>query len=185
MATLTEPQKLLVVQRLACFYTPTEVQRELKELYALEIGLPTIMRYDPTTVQGSANLARKWQELFADIRARFIEDAGAIAISHRSFRLRKLNDMLVRVGEKNTAEQRAILEQAAKEAGGIFTNRLKAELSGPNGGPVEVTSEAMTQATQELAEWRKRMHQELEAGGVPGAPPPPPGVTLGRDRLSE
>jgi len=93
---------------------------------------------DPEKAAGSA-LSKRWSDLFFATREAFLHDAAAIPIGHRSFRLRGLQRMYEQASERGKAAlAAALLEQAAKEVGGIFTNRR--ELSGPAGGPIRAES---------------------------------------------
>lgn len=94
MARLNTQQKRLIVQRLATFYKPAEIQAELQEVFAVQVPLSTIMRYDPTTAQGGQELAQQWRHLFTETRARFVEDTSSIACAHRSYRLRRIQQLL-------------------------------------------------------------------------------------------
>lgn len=124
MASLTSEQQTLIVERLACFYRPTEIQRELKELFSLDVGLSTIVFYDPNSAQGAKQLASEWKQLFAAVRERFIEDEASIAIASKSYRLRRLQQIIDDPHlSKNPMLVKDCLEQAAKEVGAVFTNR--------------------------------------------------------------
>jgi hypothetical protein len=63
----------------------------------------------------------------------------------------------------------SILEQAAQDDGGKYTN--KREISGPGGKPIEVSQPARDVAAQELDEWRKQ--QALSLGDLLTAPTDP------------
>lgn len=134
MATLTDAAKRFIVQALACYDTPSEVSAALKEEMGIDVPRMQVAQYDPTKVAG-AKLARKWRDLFEDTRKAFREAVAEIPIADQAFRLRALGKIYDRhMARGNVAAAAAVLEQAAKEQGGMFTN--KRELSGPNGGPI-------------------------------------------------
>lgn len=120
MASLNQTQKTLIVTRLACFDTPTEVQAELREVQNVEASLSQIQYYDPTQ-PSSSKLARKWAALFAETRARFKREVEDIAIANKAYRLKRL-DKLARTARSPKLEAE-LLEQAAKEVGDVYTNR--------------------------------------------------------------
>ena len=122
MAKLSDQQKLFVVQRLACFYNAVEVQAELKQTHGVEVTLPAITYYDPTTAEGE-RLAPALKQLFHKTREQFITDQAAIPIAHQNYRLRRLQGIVDRGKGRNSKTELAALEQAAKEVGGQFTNR--------------------------------------------------------------
>lgn len=62
-------------------------------------------------------------------------DVSTIPIAQQAYRLRVLQRSLVKVeGQGNVSMVAQLLEQAAKESGGAFTNRR--ELTGKGGGPL-------------------------------------------------
>ena len=48
MARLKPEQKLFIVQRLACFDTPTMVAKAVREEYQVELSRQVVEGYDPT-----------------------------------------------------------------------------------------------------------------------------------------
>jgi hypothetical protein len=134
MPVLTEPVKIAIVQALACYDTPTQVAELVKQEYGVEILRNQVGQYDPTKA-GGKNMGRKLRDIFDATRAAFLQDVGEIPIAKQSYRLRVLNRLLVKVeGQGNTAVAAQLLEQAAKEVGGSFTN--KRELTGKDGKPL-------------------------------------------------
>lgn len=127
MAVLKDEVKAFIVQALACFDTPTQVSESVKEQFGIEVLRNHIAAYDPTKVSGK-DLGTKWRTLFDETRKRFLEEVAAIPIANQAYRLRVL-DRLVSKTERqgNTALTAQLLEQAAKETGGSFTNRQKVE----------------------------------------------------------
>src|SRR5690606_10244480 len=69
---LTDEHKAFLVQRLACWDSPSEAVAALNEEYGVSITPQAAERYDPNKRMG-ANLAAKWRKLFEDTRANFIE----------------------------------------------------------------------------------------------------------------
>lgn len=134
MATLNDAAKRFIVQALACYDTPTEVAAALKDEMGIDAPRTQVAQYDPTKVAG-AKLAKKWRDLFEDTRKKFREAVAEIPIADQAFRLRQLGKIYDRhMVRGNVVAAAAVLEQAAKEQGGMFTN--KREVSGPNGGPI-------------------------------------------------
>lgn len=134
MATLTDAAKRFIVQALACYDTPTQVAEAVNEEFGFSLPRQQIAKYDPTKVSG-AQLAQKWRDLFASTRERFRKEVSEIPIADQAYRLRTMQRLLDEsIRRKNVVLASQLLEQAAKESGGMFTN--KRELSGPNGGPI-------------------------------------------------
>ena len=136
MATLKEPVKIFIVQALACRDTPQEVAEAVKQEFKIELDRRQCASYDPTKPAGQ-NLSKKFVQLFEETREKF--DAGLIdiPIANKHFRLKQYQKQLER-NAKNTVMSLKILEQAAKDVGGQFTNRQ--EITGAGGKPIETVS---------------------------------------------
>lgn len=133
-AKLSEEAKIFAVQALACFDSPATVAKAVKDEFGITITRQSIEAYDPYKRAGR-NCAAKWKAIFDETRAAFLKDTALIGISHKAVRLRSLERMFnVAETRGNIAQMQSILEQAAKEAGGSFTN--KRELTGPDGGKI-------------------------------------------------
>lgn len=136
MSTLSDELKTFIVQQLACFDTPSEVARAVKDEFAVEVTRQSVERYDPNKRAGS-DLSEAYRAIFIETRKAFLEDTAAIGIANRSVRLRKLQTMFdSAIGSRNLVLAASLLEQAAKESGGAFTN--KRELGGLGGGAIKV-----------------------------------------------
>lgn len=134
MARLNDAQKRYIVQALACYDTPAQVAEAVKEEFGLDVHRAQVAQYDPTKVSGQ-DLAKKWRDLFEETRKRFRAEVAEIPIADQAYRMRQLHRMVQQaMNRKNLVLAAALLEQAAKESGGMFTN--KRELSGPGGGPI-------------------------------------------------
>ena len=150
MAALKEPVKIFIVQALACRDTPQEVVDLVKQEYGIQISRSQCQAYDPTKYSGR-NLSKKFVDLFNKTRADF--DAGLIdiPIANKHYRLKQYQKQLER-NAKNTVMSLKILEQAAKDCGGQFTN--KTEVTS------EVTQTTVTKATDEQINEAVRKAQE-------------------------
>lgn len=155
MAALNDKVKLAIVQALACFDTPTQAAEVVKQEFGLEVPRQQVATYDPTKPAGK-NLSKKLAEIFHATRKAFIEETARIPIAQPAFRLRVLQRMLATAEQRgNMALVAQLLEQAAKETGGAFTNRR--ELTGRDGGPIAqhtttVTPEELAQAVRNVRE---------------------------------
>ena len=133
MATLNNEVKAFMVQALACFDTPSQVAASVREQFGIELTRQKCESYDPTKTAGR-DLAKRWVVLFNDTRQRFREDTADIPIANRAFRLRALGRMAERAESvKNLALAAQLLEQAAKETGGTYTNKQQVDLSSTDG----------------------------------------------------
>jgi hypothetical protein len=123
-----EPEhQIFIVQQLAMFERPKAVKTKLKELFDIEIALPSIVYYDIS----NKDLPKKWKTLFNSTRKKFLNNSSAIPIANKSVRLQKLQNMFDKQEDsalQNTVAMRDILEQAAKESGDAFSNKRQIEL---------------------------------------------------------
>lgn len=145
MATLKEPVKIFIVQSLACRDTPQEVADNVKHEFGIEIDRMQCATYDPSK-QSGRNLSKKFVELFNETRKKFDDGLIDIPIANKHYRMKRYNKLLER-NEKNTVMSLKILEQAAKDVGGQFTN--KTELTGKDGGALQQEIKSTTVATPE------------------------------------
>lgn len=136
MAALSDQVKIRITQGLACFDTPSQVAKDILAEFGLVVSPQQCEIYDPTKRAGE-KLGKKMRAVFESTRSTFLEDTSRIGIAHRAVRLRKL-DRAATVAEDrgNLPLMAQLLEQAAKEAGGAFTNKQKLEHTGKDGGPI-------------------------------------------------
>ena len=137
MAALTDDVKTAIVQALACYDTPSQVAQSVNAELGLSVTRQQVEAYDPNKKIGQS-LAKRWRDLFAATREAFLKEASGTGIAHRSVRLRRLDRMSNKAEERgNMALAAQLIEQAAKEVGDSYTNRVKNEHTGKNGGPIE------------------------------------------------
>jgi len=117
---LLEEHKRFIVQRLACFRSPTEVAEDVKEEFGIDVIRQTVRGYNPEQVQ----VAKKWKAIFDATRAAFLKATASSAIAHQAYRVSELTWWYrYAKSKKNPILARELLEQAAREMGGAFTNR--------------------------------------------------------------
>ena len=149
---LTSEQQIFIVESLACYRQLSEVKAEFKARFGREVSSQQVESYNPHQHQGR-NLSERWRILFKSTRDAFEREAVTrVPIASSVFRLMKLQEHYDSVLTKaQTATDRNnlvlaksfietandILERAAKETGGAYTN--KRQLSGPDGGPIAMT----------------------------------------------
>ena len=170
MATLSEAVKRFIVQALACYDTPTQVSEAVKEEFGIDIPRNQIGRYDPSKASG-ADLAQKWRDLFESTRKRFREEVAEIPIADQAYRLRQLGRLYDRSSRSgNTVLAAQLLEQAAKESGGVFTNRQKLEHTGKDGGPIKTAPAPvdLSDLTDDELDILERLAAKREPGEDPG-----------------
>ena len=155
MAALKPEVKAYIVQSVACFDSPSQVAESVLKEFGIKINRQQVEQNDPTKASGK-KLAKKWVDMFHDTRERFKTELADIPIANKAFRLRTLDRMATRTeGMKNFALTAQLIEQAAKEVGDAYTNKLKVENTGANGGPIK--TEQVNLTTDEAAELYRKM----------------------------
>jgi hypothetical protein len=128
---LNDEQQIYVVTELARFTTPTQVQGAIKKEWDVEMSLQAIEGYDPTTVQG-AKLRPELRTLFYRERALAKKNIDSLGITHVAYRLRELQGVLDRAkSRKNDKMIMDVMQQAAREVGGSFTNKVHVQNDTP------------------------------------------------------
>ncbi|MDA3556659.1 DUF2280 domain-containing protein [Acinetobacter sp. AOR15_HL] len=155
MAALKEPVKIFIVQALACRDTPQEVVELVKQEFGVDISRSQCECYDPTKYSGR-NLSKKFVELFESTREKFDEGLIDIPIANKYYRLKQYQRQLDRTRNVKTALK--ILEQAAKDIGGQFTNRQ--EITGKDGGPVQTVNSDVPVPMEEYLKARREVLDE-------------------------
>ena len=116
---------------------------------SIEVTRQQVSAYDPNR-RIAKDLSAKWRAVFDETRKKFLDDVSTIPIANQAFRLRALNRMYDRVqGQGNMALAAQLIEQAAKESGGAFTNRR--EMTGKDGAPLIPPKSAQDMTDDELA----------------------------------
>ncbi|KQE41694.1 hypothetical protein APD45_15450 [Acinetobacter baumannii] len=155
MAALKEPVKIFIVQALACRDTPQEVVEQVKQEFGVDISRSQCECYDPTKYSGR-NLSKKFVELFESTREKFDEGLIDIPIANKYYRLKQYQRQLDRTRNIKTALK--ILEQAAKDIGGQFTNRQ--EITGKDGGPVQTVNSEIPVPMEDYLKARREVLDE-------------------------
>lgn len=129
MAKLTEEQKTFLV----CGFARWSVRADLMRAFEDEFGFrPDRQQLDNynldgwrarRTADGRKDPMKKWRPLFEQTRKDHLARVNAIPVANQAHRLTLLNKMIEDAMTKGAIRLAAdLLEQAAKEAGGAFTN---------------------------------------------------------------
>ena len=121
MAELSEEHKLEIVSMLACWRDPQVIIDHFRAEHQLELTHKQVGSYDPT--RGYYEAGDKWRDIFDAKRKQYVEEVASVPISQQGYRLNLLNEMAreaIKDGKIALAAQ--LLEQAAKEVGGVLTN---------------------------------------------------------------
>ncbi|HFP9303717.1 DUF2280 domain-containing protein [Klebsiella pneumoniae] len=129
MAALKPEVRAFIIQELACFDTPSQIVESVQKEFKVQVTRQQVASHDPTKAAGKG-LAKKWVDLFNDLRDRFLNEISDIPIANKAYRLRVLQRMSTDAEKmKNMGMTAQLLEQAAKEVGDVYTNKQKVEQS--------------------------------------------------------
>lgn len=130
MAALKPEVRTFIIQELACFDTPSQIVESVQKEFKVQVTRQQVASHDPTKAAGKG-LAKKWVDLFNELRDRFLNEISDIPIANKAYRLRALDRMMTKAESmRNMALAASLMEQAAKECGDAYTNKQKVEHSG-------------------------------------------------------
>ena len=124
MAALKKEVKLYIVRALAVFNTPQETVELVQQEFGITITRQKCEAYDPTKRTGQ-NLSQELKEEFEATREQYLANPKAIPIANQTVRLQRYENQYQ--GTKNPKLRLEILEKAAKEIGGQYTNQSKVD----------------------------------------------------------
>lgn len=156
MARLKKEVKLHIVQSLAVFNTPTEVARDVKEIYGIELKPQNIEGYDPTKRAGK-DLSAEFKREFEETRKDFLEKPLNIPGSNDVVQLKVLDALLWR-NKNNAVMAVKVIDQIQKIMNDHYSKRI--EVTGPDGGPVQSENTTYVTATKEQI---RQVLDELES----------------------
>lgn len=125
MATIKKEIKLFIVQQFALFASSGEIIDLVKDEFDVVVTKQQIHFYN-----GDRNekLPEEWRKIFNKTRTEFEEGKLKIPIAEKHYRLNELNKIYQKqksAKSQNTKAMKDTLEQAAKESGDAFSNRIK------------------------------------------------------------
>lgn len=125
MNKIGEDIKAYIVEGLASYKTPSEMVEAVKLEFGTEVSRQQVAAYDPTKAQGK-RLSAELSEMFHMKRKSYNRDLSGIALSSVAYRLEQLTSMMqYALLKKNMPLAASLIEQAAKEMGGIYINGNK------------------------------------------------------------
>lgn len=155
MVTLTHEAKVRLVTLLAQFSGPSEAARVVSKEFGVTLDRRTAWKFDAS--KSRCTMGPKYRQLFRDLRERWLTDLAAIGISHQAHRLRLLDRLAAKLERDGDylGALRAI-EQAAKEAGGLFNNHRTTKVEASVSIVPQNLQEARSQLALRLASYVER-----------------------------
>lgn len=132
MAQLKKEVKFYIVRSLAKFNTPQETADAVNIDFGIKVTRQQCERYDPTKRAGQ-ELSTELKAEFEATRQQFIDNPQHVPLANLTYRLERMQRVIDHAG-KNSVLVLTTLEQAAKDVGGVFTNRK--EITGKDGKPL-------------------------------------------------
>lgn len=130
MARLSELEKQEIVRLLARHVSVPDVVATMREQLGVKIDRFQVRSYDPTKARYEGG--ERLRAIFAAEREKYEQSIEDVPIAHKAFRLGQLQRMLFRAqASGNLVLACKILEQAAKEVGGVLTNRSNVTVERP------------------------------------------------------
>lgn len=164
MADLTEEQKGEIVEALACYRDVPSIMRAFHMEYGIQLDRKQVGRYDPTRPYFAGS--EKWREVFEARRRAYLEDVAAVPVAHQGYRLNILQRG-VEAAEKagNWLLAARLLEQAAKEVGGVLTNQRDLRIDDQRRPrAAEMTPEDRKAAITEVIRQAMELRREQQEG---------------------
>lgn len=125
---LTPEQLAFIVMRIAVFERSRDIAKAFNEIWPQPRITDAFVRQQDPSRFSSPELDALRDRFFA-VRNQFLTDIDGIPIASTAFRLNMLNAMLLQAHEAgHIMLAKELLEQAAKECGGMFTNKSRVEL---------------------------------------------------------
>lgn len=175
VAELSDAQKLEIVEALACYRAPGEIIRHFQSEHDLDLTHKQVGGYDPTRPHYTAG--DKWRDIFDARRKKYLEDVASHPNANQGYRLGLLQEGIEAAKKaKNWPLVAQLLEQSAKEVGGVLTNERNLKVDDSR----TQRARDMTPEDRKLA-MAELIRQALEmraAGQVPVLAPPLPPETV-------
>lgn len=164
MAKLKKVEQLYIVRSLAQFMTPTEVVKDIKEKFNIDVSPQQVEAYDPTKAAGR-DLRQEFKDEFTNAREEYLKQPiHNISGANDIVQLKILSDLLW-AKKNNVPMTIKIVDQMQKIMKGFYEKKL--EITGANGGPIQ-TENNLKQPTLTPDELANLTPQELSRLAING-----------------
>ena len=165
MARLKKTEKTFIVRSLAQFMTPTEVVKDIKEKFNIDVSPQQVETYDPTNVAG-ADLSQEFVDLFNEARKEYLDQPlHNIIGANDLIQLQILSDLLMNK-KGNVVLAIKLIDQIQKIVKGHYERKL--EITGKDGGPIKTENEHKAPPLLTPEEISKLTPQELSRLAIHG-----------------
>lgn len=126
---LPDKVRAFIVMSYARFALTRDIHKAVLDEFGLDLDSKMLCNHMLDRPSRAAEMGARWVAMFNEARAEFCAQVDAIPITNPAYRLAKMQRYFDILDAKDAiGPAMSVLEQAAKEAGGAFTN--KRELSG-------------------------------------------------------
>ncbi|OTG85573.1 hypothetical protein B9T31_12190 [Acinetobacter sp. ANC 4558] len=154
MARLKKLEKVFIVRSLAQFMTPTEVVKDIKEKFNIDVSPQQVETYDPTKVAG-ADLSQEFIDLFSEARKEYLaQPIHNIVGANDITQLQILSDLLMSK-KSNTVLAIKLIDQIQKIVKGHYEKKI--EITGKDGGPLESIQTAVSVPKEDYLKARQEV----------------------------
>ena len=154
MARLKKSEKIFIVRSLAQFMSISDVMRDFKEKFNVDISPQQVEYYDPTKA-ASADLAQEFIDLFNEARKEYInQPLHNIEAANDIVQLKILSDLLVSK-KGNTILAIKLIDQIQKIMKGHYEKKI--EIYGKDGGPLESVQTTVSISKDEYLKARQEV----------------------------
>jgi hypothetical protein len=116
--------RAFIVRALARYLSLSETVDAVKEHFERVVTRQYVYSLDPSNPH--SDVARKWRDLHRVEREKFLSELSSIPIGDQAVRLQRA-ETLYHNNRRNPVFQKELLEYAAKELGGQFTNARRVD----------------------------------------------------------
>ncbi|MFH7767766.1 DUF2280 domain-containing protein [Acinetobacter sp. BSP-28] len=165
MARLKKAEKIFIVRSLAQFMPISDVVRDIKEKFNVDVSPQQVEYYDPTKA-ASADLAQEFIDLFNEARKEYIEQPlHNIEGANDIVQLKILSDLLVSK-KGNVVMAIKLIDQMQKIVKGHYEKKI--EITGKDGGPLQTENTNTNRHQFTPEELAKLSAQELSRLAING-----------------
>lgn len=125
---LKDEHRAWLVAKFATYGRLLEVLHAFRDEFGFEIDKRQAAKYDLSNASTKPGTVEKWRPIWDKARADFEASVTNIPVASATFRVKKLDEMFTIAFERRNYKTAAqLLEQAAKETGGMFSNKRHIE----------------------------------------------------------
>lgn len=127
---MTDEIIAFIVRRYAIYDSTTEIRKAVEEEFGVKLSSESVRRYNIDTQGVRSKVQKRWIDLFDETRDHFQKGLDDVGIVWKPYRLKRLDEMeRVARAQGNYSLARELLEQAAKETGGMYDKGSPISLS--------------------------------------------------------